>query len=133
MKTNTSQFQDHCPAYLKQIYRNKVTSIIVLVFTARDIHLKYIFSSSEIVQHKLKPGEWLGGLSSNTQVLCLTPHGSKFQAKVKNIPCFVPYSHDKQAQGPALVEVILTWAMVPLCMGGAGAQGLSYPLQVKFF
>ena len=36
-----SLFHDHCPAYLEQIYKNKITSIIVLVFTVRDIHLKF--------------------------------------------------------------------------------------------
>jgi len=38
---------------LSKFQKNKFTSIIVLVFTVRDIHLKHILSSSQIVLHML--------------------------------------------------------------------------------
>jgi hypothetical protein len=38
---------------LSKFQKNKITSIIVLVFTVRDIHLKHILSSSQIVLHML--------------------------------------------------------------------------------
>jgi hypothetical protein len=37
-------------------------------------------------------------------------------------------SHAKaQVQDPTPIAVVLTWAMVPLCMGGVGVRGFSRP------
>jgi hypothetical protein len=52
----------------------------------------------------------------------LTPRGSGFQAVVKKIPSFVPYQSTCLRPGRGHV---LTWARVPLCMGGVGVQGFS--------
>jgi hypothetical protein len=50
---------------------------------------------------------------------------SEFHAGLK-IPSFVPRQSTCLRSGP--VVVVLTWATMPLCMGGAGVQGFSRPV-----
>jgi hypothetical protein len=65
---------------------------------------------------------WLGGMSCNPQVLSSTPCVSEFQAgcKKNSLICSMP-KHRSKAW--SLVVAVLTWATVPLCMGGVEVRG----------
>ena len=71
--------------------------------------------------------ELVRGTSGTPQVLGSTPRGSEFQVEVKKIPSSVPECQSIGLRhGPGRGR--LTWAMMPLCKGGAGVRGFYWPV-----
>jgi hypothetical protein len=66
----------------------------------------------------------VSGLSNTPRVLSLTSSGSEFQARVKPPPPPSLFHAKAQVESLALVVVVLTWATMSMCTGGAGVSGV---------